>query len=113
MARGRDQSPVLVPAPLKRRSVTVQSAAARLRTLPGAAPGDATYAQYLTLIRNPSAVESTDLDYKGEQYGKGTEQAGELAKDVAALATLAAAPSSSACTRTVPPPSRSMPIPSR
>lgn len=59
---------------------------ARLRTLLGCAVGEATYAQYQTLIRNPSAVESTDLDYKGEQYGKGTEGAGELAKDVAALA---------------------------
>lgn len=59
---------------------------ARLQTLLGCRTDKATYAQYLTLIRNPSAVESADLDYKGEQYGKGTEEAGELAKDVAALA---------------------------
>ncbi|KOG75238.1 hypothetical protein ADK77_02615 [Streptomyces antibioticus] len=59
---------------------------ARLQTLLGGRTDEATYAQYLTLLKNPSAVESTDLDYKGEQYGKGTEQAGELAKDVAALA---------------------------
>ncbi|MGW0920717.1 AlbA family DNA-binding domain-containing protein [Streptomyces sp. NPDC002755] len=59
---------------------------ARLQTLLGGRPDRVTYAQYLTLIKNPSAVESADLDYKGEQYGKGTDGAGELAKDVAALA---------------------------
>lgn len=59
---------------------------ARLRTLLGAAPGKATYAQYLTLIRNPSAVESTDVDYKGKQYERKPEWQAELAKDVAALA---------------------------
>lgn len=60
---------------------------ARLRTLLGAAPGDATYAQYLALIGNASAVESTDLDYKGRQYEpRKPEWQAELAKDVAALA---------------------------
>ncbi|MFE4969136.1 helix-turn-helix domain-containing protein [Streptomyces sp. NPDC056660] len=59
---------------------------ARLRTLLGAAPGAATYAQYLTLVRNPSAAESTDVDYKGKQYERKPEWQAELAKDVAALA---------------------------
>ncbi|MGW6487137.1 AlbA family DNA-binding domain-containing protein [Streptomyces sp. NPDC055056] len=58
----------------------------RLRTLLGSPPGKASYTQFLTLLRNPSAAESGDLDYKGGQYGKGTEEAGELAKDVGALA---------------------------
>jgi Putative DNA-binding domain len=62
---------------------------ARLRTLLGAVPGDATYAQYLTLLGNPNAVESTDLDYKGKQYEKKPEWQAELAKDVAALANAA------------------------
>jgi hypothetical protein len=59
---------------------------ARLRTLLGTAPGEATYAQYLTLIKNPSAAEGTDVDYKGERYERKPEWQGELAKDVAALA---------------------------
>ncbi|MEU9882573.1 AlbA family DNA-binding domain-containing protein [Streptomyces phaeochromogenes] len=59
---------------------------ARLRTLLGTAPGAATYAQYLTLVRNPSAAESTDVDYKGKQYERKPEWQAELAKDVAALA---------------------------
>jgi hypothetical protein len=59
---------------------------ARLRTLLGGAPDKAAYAQYMALKHNPSAVEGADLDYKGEQYGRGTEGAGELAKDVGALA---------------------------
>ncbi|MGW3852829.1 AlbA family DNA-binding domain-containing protein [Streptomyces fagopyri] len=63
---------------------------ARLRTLLGAAaPRAATWAQYLTLIGNPNAVESTDLDYKGRQYERKPEWQGELAKDVAALANTA------------------------
>ncbi|MBY8882732.1 AlbA family DNA-binding domain-containing protein, partial [Actinacidiphila acidipaludis] len=57
-----------------------------MRTLLGAAPGEATYAQYRTLLRNPSAVEAADLDYKGEQYGRKPDWQVELAKDVAALA---------------------------
>ncbi|MEV6005821.1 ATP-binding protein [Streptomyces sp. NPDC051976] len=61
----------------------------RLRTLLGTVPGEASYAQYLTLIRNPSAVESTDLDYKAKQYEKKPEWQAELAKDVAALANAA------------------------
>ncbi|WP_371660917.1 helix-turn-helix domain-containing protein [Streptomyces sp. NBC_00280] len=59
---------------------------ARLRTLLGTAPGAATYAQYLTLVRNSSAAESTDVDYKGKQYERKPEWQAELAKDVAALA---------------------------
>jgi hypothetical protein len=62
---------------------------ARLRTLLGAAPGEATYAQYLTLLKNPSAVEAADVDYKGEQYGSKPNWQVELAKDVAALANAA------------------------
>lgn len=62
---------------------------ARLRTLLGSAPGQATYAQYMALINNPSAVESTDLEYKGDQYGKKPEWQAELAKDVASLANAA------------------------
>ncbi|MEU8794609.1 hypothetical protein [Streptomyces sp. NPDC048643] len=58
----------------------------RLRTLLGSPAGNATYAQFLTGLRNPSAAESGDKDHKGEQYGNGTEGAGELAKDVGALA---------------------------
>ncbi|MEU5976359.1 ATP-binding protein [Streptomyces sp. NPDC047315] len=61
----------------------------RLRTLLGAAPGEASYAQFLSLIDNPNAQEGPDLDFKGEQYRKGSEAAGELAKDVAALANAA------------------------
>lgn len=59
---------------------------ARLRTLLGAAPRAATWAQYLTLIGNSNAAESTDLDYKGRQYERKPEWQAELAKDVAALA---------------------------
>ncbi|SFF93146.1 Putative DNA-binding domain-containing protein [Actinacidiphila alni] len=62
---------------------------ARLRTLLGAAPGEATYAQYLTLLKNPSAAEAADVDYKGEQYGSRANWPVELAKDVAALANAA------------------------
>lgn len=59
---------------------------ARLRTLLGSAVKDAPYGRFLTLIKNEQAVEGPDLDYKGDLYDKGTEGAGELAKDVAALA---------------------------
>ncbi|MEU9370733.1 ATP-binding protein [Streptomyces avermitilis] len=58
----------------------------RLRTLLGSPPGETSYAQFLQLLNNPSAAESSDLDYKGEQYRGGTAGAGELAKDVGALA---------------------------
>ncbi|MFE3410517.1 helix-turn-helix domain-containing protein [Streptomyces mirabilis] len=58
----------------------------RLRTLLGAPPEEAGYTQFLGLLHNPSAAESADLDYKGEQYAGGTAGAGELAKDVGALA---------------------------
>jgi hypothetical protein len=62
---------------------------ARLRALLGAAAREATWAQYVTLIGNPNAVESTDLDYKGRQYERKPEWQAELAKDVAALANTA------------------------
>ncbi|MET8012910.1 ATP-binding protein [Streptomyces sp. NPDC005271] len=63
---------------------------ARLRTLlSAAAPRKASWAQYLALIGNPNAAESTDLDYKGRQYERKPEWQGELAKDVAALANTA------------------------
>ncbi|MEV5795149.1 hypothetical protein [Streptomyces sp. NPDC052192] len=48
--------------------------AVRLRTLLGSPAGNASYAQFLTPLRNPSAAESGDIDYKGEQYGNGTER---------------------------------------
>ncbi|MGW2612710.1 AlbA family DNA-binding domain-containing protein [Streptomyces mirabilis] len=59
---------------------------ARLRTLLGCAPQDATFEHFEQLLHNDQAVEGPDLDYKGTLYGSGTEAAGELAKDVAALA---------------------------
>ncbi|MEU6346255.1 ATP-binding protein [Streptomyces sp. NPDC046977] len=59
---------------------------ARLRTLLGAAPGEATWGDYQRLLRNPAAAESADLEYKRQQYEKKPEWQAELAKDVAALA---------------------------
>lgn len=59
---------------------------ARLRTLLGASSGEATWRDYQMLLRNPSAAESTDLEYKRRQYEKKPEWQAELAKDVAALA---------------------------
>ncbi|MEU2621993.1 hypothetical protein ABZ642_28330 [Streptomyces sp. NPDC007157] len=61
----------------------------RLQTLLGASPREASWHQYPTLLRNPNAVESTDLDYKGTQYERKPEWQAELAKDVAALANAA------------------------
>ncbi|MCX5134854.1 hypothetical protein OOK06_22540 [Streptomyces sp. NBC_00340] len=48
--------------------------AVRLRTLLDSPAGNASYAQFLTLLRNPSAAESGGIDYKGEQYGNRTER---------------------------------------